>query len=59
MRGRAGHHFFAERGVSAGIAEKLGLHGDQETVLACAQLHPDLGGMPFGVHQQTFTPAEQ
>jgi len=32
VRGRAGHHFFAKRGVSAGIAKKFCLRGNEQPV---------------------------
>jgi len=57
--GRAGHHFLPKRGIRAGIPKEFCLRRNQQSIRAGSQFHLDLGGMTFGMHQQTFPPAKE
>ena len=59
MGGGAGHHFFTQRGVRAGIAVQFGFHRGQAAVPFGAHLDPDLGGMALGMDDQAFVAVEE
>ncbi len=59
MGGGAGHHLLAQRGIRAGIAVQLGFHRRQTSIPARANLDPDLGGVPLGMHDQALLAVEE
>ncbi len=59
VRGGAGHHLFAKRGIRARIAVQFGLHRDETAIFLRAHLDADLRGMALRMHEQTLVTVEQ